>query len=393
MTHLRRDFLAVLAVACLFSFRLPLAADEVDEQLKTISRVGLQGQGSAEARLARDRLTKRGPAILPRLLAAMDSKNVIAGNWYRTVYEEIIARELARSRPQLPTEFFKKYVNDAKRPGRVRRLLLELLDRIEPKYSAGFLPGQLGDPEFRQEAVDLALARGDAARKNDRLAEAAEAYDLAFRSARDSAQLTRAALSLRQVGREVSVVDQMGFLIDWYLIGPFDAPGFSGLETSFPPETRINLTASYTGKGGGTIVWERHQSSDLLGQLNLIQAIAAVKEAVGYAYTVVESPRDQAVELRCGADDNCTVWLNGEKIFARGQWLNGTRLDRFTAPARLRNGKNTVLVKICQGPQHKNPAVPNNWSLQLRFCDAEGASVGLKSALPPTDGEKATSQR
>jgi hypothetical protein len=92
-------------------------------------------------------------------------------------------------------------------------------------------------------------------------------------------------------------------------------------------------------------------------------------------------------QLRCGADDNGTVWLNGERLFGREQWLNGTRFDRFVVPVRLRSGNNSLLVKVCQGPQHKDPEVPNNWSLQLRFCDVTGTGVGLVSALPPAEKE------
>jgi hypothetical protein len=45
---------------------------------------------------------------------------------------------------------------------------------------------------------------------------------------------------------------------------------------------------------------------------------------------------------------------------------------------KLRQGTNRVLVKICQGPQHKDPQVPNNWSLQLRFCDEGGTGLDLR---------------
>ena len=121
--------------------------------------------------------------------------------------------------------------------------------------------------------------------------------------------------------------------------------------------------------------------------MNLIQGLAPAKEAVGYAYTVVESPRGLAAELRCGADDNCTVWLNGQKVFGREQWLNGIRLDRFTVPIKLKAGPNELLVKVCQGPQHKDPQVANNWTLQLRFCDSAGIGIQLRSLLPPiTEG-------
>ncbi len=103
---------------------------------------------------------------------------------------------------------------------------------------------------------------------------------------------------------------------------------------------------------------------------------------MGYAYTEIISPRTQAVQIRCGADDNLTIWLNGQQVLRRLQWLNGTRLDRFTSPAHLEEGINTILVKICQGPQHKNPAVPNNWSMQLRLCDRTGGSVQVRISRP-----------
>ena len=374
----------ILLIACLPT--TGVAADEVDDLLGIIAKVKLSGEGSTAARKASDQLAERGPKLLPRILVAMDKANVVAVNWYRTAYERIVAREFAKKSPKFPIESLQAYARDEKHFGRARRLTLELLDRLTPEFGRKLLPQLLNDPEFRGDAVDLALQAGDQAKANQHTRIARTAYRKAFRHARDSARVIRAARALRSIGEEVSVIEHMGFLTDWRLLGPFDAPGFSGLDKAFGPERNvaqpIDVRASYAGKGGKKIIWRRHRTDHILGEINLIQAIGPVKEAVGYAYTEVISPRDQTVELRCGADDNCTVWLNGKKILARRQWLNGTRLDRFTAPANMRKGKNVVLVKICQGPQHKNPAVPNNWSLQLRFCNAEGAEVGLVSALP-----------
>jgi hypothetical protein len=122
--------------------------------------------------------------------------------------------------------------------------------------------------------------------------------------------------------------------------------------------------------------------------LNLIQALGPASEAVAYAYTELVSPREQAAQLRCGADDNCTVWLNDQKVFSREQWLNGSRFDRFVSPVQLRRGENRLLVKICQGPQHKDPQVSNNWSLQLRFCDENGAGLPLRSRAAKPSGAR-----
>ena len=57
----------------------------------------------------------------------------------------------------------------------------------------------------------------------------------------------------------------------------------------------------------------------MLGMLNLNQAIRPAEEAVGYAYTEVQSSTEQDVQIRCGADDNLLVWVNGEKTLENGQ--------------------------------------------------------------------------
>ena len=46
-------------------------------------------------------------------------------------------------------------------------------------------------------------------------------------------------VALKSVGEEVSIIDHMGFVIDWYLLGPFDAPGKTGYAKSFPPEKSV----------------------------------------------------------------------------------------------------------------------------------------------------------
>jgi len=365
-----------------------LSADEIADDLATVSKVGPGGRGSGPARTATLRLSRSGLELLPRLLESMDTDNVVAANWYRTVYETITRRELARDPvPEFPVSLLKTYITDPRRRGRARRLVLDLLERLEPGTTKRLIPGLLDDPEFRDDAVTSALSRGDRAKQAGRAAEAIAEYRKAFRAARNPGQVGTAADKLKGVGQEVSVVAQMGFVIDWHLLGPFDAPGTTGFELVLPPETQVktgvDLKATYVGKGGGRIKWIRHHSSDRFGQSNLNQSIAAVKEAVGYAYTEIISPRTQAVQIRCGADDNLTIWLNGQQVLRRLQWLNGTRLDRFRASVTLKQGRNRMLVKICQGPQHKNPAVPNNWSLQLRICDQQGGGVGATSGLPP----------
>jgi hypothetical protein len=379
---MRQFVLCLASCLLLLPINRDLHAGEVADDIATIAAVGPNGKGAVAARQSRDRLAKRGREILPKLLDAMDTSNVIAANWIRTIVDDVIATELKKPQPNLPVSLFEKIARDRKRAGRLRRYSVDWVERLKPGFRDKLISTLLNDPEFRDEAITMTLARGDAAKQAGDVDAAVVAYELAFRSARNSGQIASAATKLGSVGKTVSIVEQMGFVTDWYLLGPFDAPGMSGFETSFPPEKKVDLNETFKGKTGDTIRWTRHQSDDRFGQLNLIRSIASVKEAVGYAYTELDSDKNQDVELRCGADDNLTVWINGKVTFRRLQWLNGTRLDRFTAKATLKKGRNRVLVKICQGPQHKNPAVPNNWSLQVRFCDAAGLGIRLQPGLP-----------
>ncbi len=359
-----------------------LAPDtEVAAQLAVIAQAGPLGSGSAAARVARDALAKRGIEILPQLLTAMDTSNVISANWYRTVYEEIVGQAQSQENVTWPMEFLKGYVSDAKRAGRPRRLVLALIDRLEPKFSDGWKPTRLADPEFRYEAVSLALSAGDRALAEKQTDKAKTEFRKAFENARDSSQVAQAASKLQSLSEPADPVGHLGLVVDWRLLGPFDAPEKTGFSKVFEPELKIDLQAKYTGQGDVEIGWIKHRTTDPLGQLNLISAIASTREAVGYAYSEIDVAAAGPALLGCGADDNCTVWLNGQKVLAREQWLNGIRFDRFVTPISLKAGRNTVLVKICQGPQHKDPEVPNNWSLQLRLCDSDGKGIGFKSVL------------
>jgi len=369
------------AVALSWAMLSVTRGDELDDALVVISRVGPDGAGAAEARAARDRVAREGPSVLPRLLRAMNSPNVVAANFYRSAFEELVARELndQDARQTLPRAALEAFVRDASNRGQVRRLTLGLLGDV---FRDQQLAGWLDDPEFRGDAVQRLIEQGDQRKKADDAAGARDAFRQAFQHARDSDQVLQAVARLKGVGVDVDPARHLGFVTRWFLCGPFDAPETTGFAKPFEPETRVDLQAQYVGRDGAKLGWQVRATRDPLGQFNLIQDLAAVKEAVGYAYCEISSGSKQEVQLRCSADDNLSVWINGHQVLAREQWLNGTRLDRFITPVTLESGVNRVLVKICQGPQHVDPAVSNNWSFQLRLCRADGEGTKFEVVRP-----------
>ena len=84
-------WLAIIPTLLLANAQI-LRADDIDQWLSAISKTGADAVGSREARAAADQLRDQGVVILPRLLDAMDTPNVVAANWYRTVFDDIMQK-------------------------------------------------------------------------------------------------------------------------------------------------------------------------------------------------------------------------------------------------------------------------------------------------------------
>src|SRR5262249_845462 len=196
-----------------------------------------------------------------------------------------------------------------------------------------------------------------------------------------------AAPRLKELGVTASVADHLGFLRDWYAVGPFDAKGMKGFATAYPPEAKIDLAAEYDGKSG-KVRWKRFLAPEPpptaagphVALVDLRQPLGDAEDPVPYAYPEIRVPEAVEAEFRGAADDNFTVWVNGKKEFGFEEYRNGVRLDRHRFKARLKAGVNTVLVKVCQAPLDPSNKEPN-WEFLLRVCDATGKGIAFTTAL------------
>jgi hypothetical protein len=364
----------------------PARGDEAGDLLKDLRAVKAQGTGSPAARAAWDKLVQKGPAVLPRILDALDTSDVVVANWLRTAFDRIAEPELARGGKQIDAGALLAFVRDPKHEGRARRLALDVVERLRPGTRDRLVAGWLDDPEFRYDAVEHVLRDLDRD-KNIPRDKAVAVLRRAFANTRDLEQGRALAARLKALGVTVSVADHFGFLRDWYVIGPFDAHGMKGFRTVYPPEQKVDLAADYEGKDGKKLRWQRYTAPEgptvpYSALVSLRQPLGEAVDAVGYAYTAFTAPEARAVEFRGAADDNMSVWVNGEKVFAFEEYRNGIRLDRHRFRVRLRKGVNNVLVKVCQ----VNPEP--NWELILRVVDGTGRGLVFPGALPPRGEEK-----
>jgi len=163
-----------------------------------------------------------------------------------------------------------------------------------------------------------------------------------------------------------------GFVTHWHVIGPFDNTGGQGFDRPFPPEKAFDPQAEYDGKHG-KVRWIDHVTKHELGQVDLNAALVEEKDVAGYAAAEFVATRAADVQFRVATINALKVWLNGRQIAAHRVYHGGTQFDQYVAPATLREGKNLILVKVCQNDQTQDWAKP--WVFQLRVCDSVGTAV------------------
>ncbi len=380
--------LTVAGALLAMSASSPGADSDVNGFLQSLKSAVARDGSPQAARKAWDQLAARGPGALPQILEAMDTSDTVLANWLRTCFDRIVETELKSGGKQLDGDALIAFVRNPRHQGRTRRLVLEVVDRIRPGSSNRLLPGWLEDPEFRHDAVALLAREAETLEKNGDRSRAVEVLGKAFAASRDLPQLKTIAGRLRKLGVTVNMAEHLGFLGEWYVIGPFDATGMAGFKTEYPPQKQIDLAAELDGKAG-KVRWKHYRyrepapaSLPPAGLLiNLREPLGDAEDAVAFAWTAFRVPAETTVEFRGAADDNLTVWVNGQRVFGFEEYRNGVRFDRHRFPVKLREGINTVLVKVCQAPLDPTSPEPN-WEFLLRVVDQTGKGITWPSALP-----------
>jgi len=151
-----------------------------------------------------------------------------------------------------------------------------------------------------------------------------------------------------EVGRKVvseggAPVEWM-FVDTWYTIGPFPNPKRINLNKKFPPETVVNLSATYRGKDDRIVGWEFLQS-------NRIKCVPLHDEefAIYYAYTELWFDQPMELWVAIGSDDKANVWINGLPVWISGDQLKPWRINEGLRKVHFKEGVNTVLFRVENG--------------------------------------------
>jgi len=154
-----------------------------------------------------------------------------------------------------------------------------------------------------------------------------------------------------------------GVVPAWRVVGPFADSQEQGLDAIFPPDRELDLNALYPVVFG-TAGWRRWETTcGVLGLTSLYGEQKGVEKCLAYACCGVTSPRQQAVQMRLGSDDDAWVRLNGKEVY-RFVGGRGLDYDQDVVPVTLPAGRSRLEAKIYNRV--------GMWGLFLRFTDRAG---------------------
>ena len=134
----------------------------------------------------------------------------------------------------------------------------------------------------------------------------------------------------------------------WHVLGPFDG----GVGVKFVRELPTDLTTEYLGAGGRYVKW-RPVGDDCVrndGYVDFEKALGKDNNngATTFGATTFQATQAGKARLYVGSGDALTVWLNGQPVFDK-QVHRSAEPDEDAVEVDLREGENTVLVKISRG--------------------------------------------
>ncbi len=182
-------------------------------------------------------------------------------------------------------------------------------------------------------------------------------------------------------------------LSDLRVLGAFVAIGPSNnFATDFGPEkSPLDLNANYPGPGGSTVRWQAAPATwtdpDRVRDLLLFDI---KKDAAAYVTAEFNTLKAERLVALGGSDDTFTLWVNGKRLVAH-EVYRGAAADQERAEFKSKPGKNTLLLKVCQGAQgwgfyldlRRIPAKDNKSASALRRMRARELDAFL--TLHPED--------
>lgn len=187
-----------------------------------------------------------------------------------------------------------------------------------------------------------------------------------------------------KISKAADIIHQMGSILNWKYIGPFENISNSGFSAEYPPEHEIDFTKTYTGKNYTSVTWHDLKTSPASGWI-FMEDYTTEQNAVYYFYCTITSATIQQARLAFGASGTYAVFLNNTRVLADSVFHN-TGNDTYIQNVTLHKGENTLLVKIGHEWGKYGSLLTPFSNFTLRFLDFQyqpltGISVSANPAV------------
>ena len=172
--------------------------------------------------------------------------------------------------------------------------------------------------------------------------------------------LGRHFAAINQFPKSREAYGKIGQVTTWSLVGEFENISESGFDKVFEPVSKPQSDASFVNKNGAKVTWFPMKGNRDDGWLDF-DFHFFTNEAILYAQTFVQSPREQDVVFRIGTSGSLKCWLNDALVVSESEERNND-LDTYQAKVRLSQGYNRILVQI-------GSSEINNSNFMLRITD------------------------
>jgi HEAT repeat protein len=267
---------------------------------------------------------------------------------------------------------------DSRRALELFRELVRIADG--PRELAGAIEG-LAALEG-EAALGTLAALDDRSSLRDSLARAriAIASDLAGRDRGRARELLEevcagpASRTLRKVaarrletlgGDPAAVARRRGCLTQWRVSEPFpDVP--EGEQGQAQGRAELGEHPFGSDVAAHAARWRVVSSADPDGVVDLAALLDPDQDVVAYAYGELASPLAREAQLLVGSDDGVAIWINGARVHSH-RVSRGLTPDEDRVPVTLREGTNSILVKVAQGG--------GDWGFCVRAAGADGRAL------------------
>jgi len=165
---------------------------------------------------------------------------------------------------------------------------------------------------------------------------------------KDLAENSRAPVEISDMNwrRYQDKLSEGTYIMDWWLIGPFDNLNRKGIETVYQPENEFKPDKSYSGTNSQRISWQTYDGKGN-EYISLAKIFKPSDVGVAYARRIIDLKNKAVLKIGLGTNDGVKMWINGklvhENIVGRTAFPNEDILS-----VSFNKGENVVLLKVDQ---------------------------------------------